>query len=54
MMEAGSAVPAVQQANLGALAAETSGDALRAGILRQHAMLLTAIYRIAEDMGYEG
>ncbi len=53
MMEAGVSVPAVHQATLGALAAETAGDVVSAGILRQHAMLLTALYRIAEDMGYE-
>jgi death-on-curing protein len=53
IVEAGTAIPAVTEANVGALAAEGSGDDESAQILRQHAMLLTAIYRIAEDMGYE-
>ncbi|QYK49751.1 MAG: hypothetical protein KF838_07825 [Phycisphaeraceae bacterium] len=53
IMEAGDVVPAMHQANVGAVAAEHGGDVQSATILRQHAMLLTAIYRIAEDMGYE-
>jgi death-on-curing protein len=53
ILEAGYAIPAVAQANVGAVAAEESGDIASAQILRQHSMLLTAIYRIAEDMGYE-
>lgn len=53
IIEAGMAIPAVAEANIGALAAEEAGDQNAAQILRQHGMLLTAIYRIAEDMGYE-
>lgn len=53
ILEAGRAIPAVTQANVGALAAENVDDDASAQILRQHAMLLTAIYRIAEEMGYE-
>lgn len=53
ILEAGHAIPAISEANLGAVAAEEGGDAESAHILRHHAMLLTAIYRIAEDMGYE-
>jgi tetrahydromethanopterin S-methyltransferase subunit F len=53
IIEAGIAIPAVAQANIGAMAADDAGDLRAAEILRQHAMLLTAIYRIAEDMGYE-
>jgi death on curing protein len=53
ILEAGNGIPAISEANMGALAAEDSGDHPSAQVLRQHAMLLTAIYRIAEDMGYE-
>jgi death-on-curing protein len=53
IVEAGHAIPAITQANVGALAAEEGGDVASAQVLRQHGMLLTAIYRIAEDMGYE-
>jgi death on curing protein len=53
IIEAGNAIPAIAQANIGAVAAEEASDVQSARALRQHAMLLTAIYRIAEDMGYE-
>lgn len=53
ILEASQAMPAVHEANLGAMAAEQAGDALSATILRQHSLLLTAMYRIAEDAGYE-
>lgn len=53
ILEAGNAIPAISQANIGAVAAEESGDVGASNVLRQHAMFLTAIYRIAEDMGYE-
>jgi hypothetical protein len=53
ILEAGQAIPAISEANLGAVAAEEGGDVSSAQVLRQHSMLLTAIYRIAEDMGYE-
>jgi len=53
ILEASSAIPAIYEGNAGAVAAEQSGDKTSADILRQHTMLLTALYRIAEDMGYE-
>jgi death-on-curing protein len=53
IVEAAIAIPAISQANIGAVAAEESGDWASAQVLRQHSMLLTAIYRIAEDLGYE-
>lgn len=53
IMEAGTDIPAIHVANIGASSAEAEGDEASATILRQHAMLLTAIHRIAEDMGYE-
>jgi death-on-curing protein len=54
IIEAGRVViPAISQANIGAVAAEEGGDITSAQVLRQHSMLLTAIFRIAEDMGYE-
>lgn len=53
ILEAGQAIPAITEANVGAADAEGAGDEESAHILRHHSMLLTAIYRIAEDMGYE-
>lgn len=53
ILEAGQAIPAIIEANVGAANAEETGDAESAHALRQHSMLLTAIYRIAEDLGYE-
>ncbi len=53
MMEAGESIIAVHQANIGAMAAEAGGDHGSAAILRHHAMLMTALYRLAEEMGYE-
>ncbi len=52
-LEAGRAIPAIPQARIGAVHAEESGDSQTAFTLRQHAIVLTALYRIAEDMGYE-
>lgn len=52
-LEAGAAIPAIREAQIGALEAEQHGDHQSAAVLRQHAMLLVAFYRIAEDMGYE-
>lgn len=52
-LEAGKAVPAVAAAQIGALHAEEGGDTESATLLRQQALFLTALYRIAEDMGYE-
>lgn len=53
IMEAGEAMPAIHQANRGAASAEHAGKPEHAEILRQHALLLTAVYRVAEDMGYD-
>ncbi|MFN0132362.1 MAG: type II toxin-antitoxin system death-on-curing family toxin [Phycisphaerales bacterium] len=53
ILEASGAIPAIFEGNAGAVSAEQSGDQASADILRQHTMLLTAIYRIAEDTGYE-
>jgi death-on-curing protein len=53
IQEASLAVPAIQAANMTAVALESQGKADLANILRQHGMLLTVLYRIAEDMGYE-
>lgn len=51
--EASRAIPAINEANIGALHAEEHGNTQAANILRQHAMLLTALFRVAEDAGYE-
>ncbi len=51
--EAGKAVRIIEQANLGALSADHSGDTESAQILRHHAMLLTALVRVAEELGYD-
>jgi death-on-curing protein len=53
MLEAALSIPAINEANLGALEAEGKNEDELARILRQHSMLLTAIYRIAEELGYE-
>jgi death-on-curing protein len=53
MMEAAKSIPAIHEATLGASGAERSGNETSAMILRSQAHLLTAIYRIAQDMGYE-
>lgn len=53
IMEAGQAIPSIHTANLGAMHAESSGAAETALVLRHHSILLTAIYRIAEELGYE-
>lgn len=53
MAGAAAVIPAVYQVTAGIRAAEAAGDARAAAILKQHAMLLTALWRIAEDMGYE-
>lgn len=53
ILEAGHVIPAIHAANIGSLRAEEGGDSVSAAILRHHSMLLTALYRIAEDMGYE-
>lgn len=53
ILEAGVNIPAIHAANVGATAADAGGDTASATLLRQHAILLTAIFRIAEDMGYE-
>jgi death-on-curing protein len=53
MMEAARTIPAIHEANLGALQAEQAGHDESAKILRAQSLLLTALYRIAQDMGYE-
>jgi hypothetical protein len=53
IMEAAKAIPAIHEANIGAAQAEQAGDSGTATILRAQSHLLTAIYRIAQDMGYE-
>jgi death-on-curing protein len=53
MMEAATAIPAIHEANLGAQSAKERGEEQSAVILLGQSHLLTALYRIAEDMGYE-
>jgi death-on-curing protein len=53
IMEAAKAIPAIHEANLGALQAEKNLKPEVATGLRAQSSLLTAIYRIAQDMGYE-
>lgn len=53
MQEAERAIPAITAANLGAVKADGDGDHAAAQILRSYSHLLTALHRIAEDMGYE-
>lgn len=53
IMEAAQAIPAINEANIGAMETEKAGDQEAATILRSQSQLLTAIYRIAQDMGYE-
>lgn len=53
MMEAGRAIPAIHEANIGAMRAREEGvEGVEVRLLAQSALLI-AIYRIAEDMGYE-
>jgi len=51
--EAARVIPAINEANLGAVKCQEAGDDNAAAILHAQAHLLTAIYRIAQDMGYE-
>ncbi|MBL8746213.1 MAG: type II toxin-antitoxin system death-on-curing family toxin [Phycisphaerae bacterium] len=53
MLEAAAAIPAITQANRGGMLAQSKGEQKSADILFGQAHLLTALYRIAEDMGYE-
>lgn len=53
IVEAARAIPAIHEANLGAISAEGAGDQKTAEILRSQALLMTAMYRTAQDMGYE-
>ena len=53
IVEAARAIPAIDEANLGAVQAQQAGGHESATILRAQSHLLTAIYRIAQDMGYE-
>lgn len=53
MVEAAESIPAIREAELAAKSADESGQTQYAEVFRQHVQLLTAFYRIAEDMGYE-
>jgi hypothetical protein len=53
MIEAAKAIPAINEANIAAMQAEQAGNPEVATILRAQSHLLTAIYRIAQDAGYE-
>jgi len=53
MTEAARVIPAINEANLGAVKCQEAGDDNAAAILHAQSHLLTAIYRIAQDMGYE-
>ncbi len=53
MQEALRSIPAIQQAVLGAQAAANNGDQAAADRLYAMSYLMTAMYRLAEDMGYE-
>lgn len=53
ILEASAAIPAIAEANAGAMALEAEGNEKGAAMLLGQSHLLTAIYRIAEDMGYE-
>lgn len=53
MTEASESIPAIHEAILGAVSSEELGNHEAATILRAQSHLLTAIYRIAQDMGYE-
>lgn len=53
LSEAAEAIPAIAVARDGALVCAERGDNSTADALRHHMWILTAIYRIAEDMGYE-
>lgn len=53
IMEAADAIPVIHDANIGAQQAEREGKLEIATTLRAQSTLLTAIYRIAQDMGYE-
>jgi death on curing protein len=53
ILEASGPIPAINEGNIGAVAAEQAGHAENAAILRHHTLLLTVLYRVAEDRGYE-
>ena len=53
MVQAARAIPAIDEANLGAMRSSEAGDNESAKILLAQSHLLTAIYRIAQDAGYE-
>lgn len=53
MIEAAKAMPAIHEANIAAMRAEQTGDHEAASILRAQSLLLTTVYRIAQDTGYE-
>jgi len=51
--EAGESIPMIRQASLAAMAAAQAGDHQASIVLDTQALLLTVLYRIAEDAGYE-
>lgn len=53
IIEAGRVIPAVMQANSGAMHAEQNDDTQSAEVLRAQSLLLCALYRLAENEGYE-
>ena len=53
ILEAATVIPAIHSANMGAQQADAEGKKEIATTLLAHSSLLTAIYRLAEDMGYE-
>lgn len=53
IMEAARSIPAIHEANLGAMQAAQAGEQEAATILRAQSQLMTAMYRIAQDIGYE-
>lgn len=53
ILEAATVIPAIHAANIGLQKASAEGKNEIAATLLAHSSLLTAIYRVAEDMGYE-
>lgn len=53
MNEAASAIPSIDRANLAAMKWSQEGREDYAEILRSQSRMLTALFRLAEDMGYE-
>lgn len=53
ILDAGRLIPAINQANRAAARAGEAGDVTSQAVLHQHALLLTVLFRMAEDQGYE-